>query len=79
MITLFWDRYLISLMARLRINVNKKKAKATNSLWLFSINDFTDLTRTRTGINRLGGGCPIQLCYEAKNNTCQFSHLLINM
>lgn len=28
-----------------------------------------DPTRTRTGINRLGGGCPIQLCYGAKN-TC---------
>lgn len=78
MITLFWDQYLISLMERLPININRK-SQSNDFALAFSINDFTDLTRTRTGINRLGGGCPIQLCYEAKNNTCQFSHLLINM
>lgn len=30
--------------------------------------EFIDPTRTRTGINRLGGGCPIQLCYETITN-----------
>lgn len=28
-----------------------------------------DLTRSRTEISRLGGGRPIQLCYEAINTT----------
>ncbi len=35
-----------------------------------------DPTRARTGIIRLGGGCPIQLCYGASTRTI-FSCLVL--